>query len=129
MSVFVAEDCVLARPDTEMPVFVAGDCVLPRPDTEMPVFVAEACDLFKDSVFVQTVKKRWEVYKGNILGNSQYKPFLDYMEDIASTIKVSANRDIALWGNKYFTLSGEASAVRGGFVSKIEWMDREIQKL
>lgn len=85
--------------------------------------------LFKDPAFVQTVKKRWEVYKGNILGNSQYKPFLDYMEDIVSTIKVSANRDIALWGNKYFTLSGEASAVRGGFVSKIEWMDTQIQAL
>ncbi|MBR4735052.1 MAG: CotH kinase family protein, partial [Bacteroidales bacterium] len=85
--------------------------------------------LFRDPVFVETVKKRWEVYKGNILGNGKYPDFVEYMEDIVSLIKESANRDIALWENPYFTLSSEVQTVRRGFHSKIEWMDSQIKAL
>ena len=83
--------------------------------------------LFKDPVFVQTVKTRWETYKSNILGNDQYPDLVVYLNDMVKLIKESANRDIDLWGNEYFTLSGEVNPVKSGFHSKISWMDSKIQ--
>ena len=85
--------------------------------------------LFKDPEFVATVKERWPAYKDNILGNDTYIGFVDYLNQMVSQIKTSANRDIALWGNEYFTLSGEVSPVKRGFVSKINWMDTQINAL
>ena len=83
--------------------------------------------LFQDPDFVAAVKERWEIYKSNILGNDQYAPYLDYLNDMVSLIKVSANRDIDYWDNNYFTLGGEVSVVKRGFLSKINWMDARIQ--
>ena len=83
--------------------------------------------LFRDPEFVAAVKERWEIYKSNILGNDRYAPFLDYLNEIADRIRVSANRDILFWANQYFTLSGEVAVVKGGFRSKINWMDSQIQ--
>ena len=85
--------------------------------------------LFKDPEFVSTVKERWPAYKANILGNGAYIGFMDYLNQMVSMIKDSANRDISLWGNPYFTLSGEVGPVRNGFVSKINWMDSQINAL
>lgn len=83
--------------------------------------------LFKDPAFVAAVKERWEIYKSNILGNDAFIPYLEYLDNIVNRIEVSANRDIAFWGNEYFTLDGEVSAVQNGFLSKIDWMDSEIK--
>ena len=85
--------------------------------------------LFKDPEFVATVKRRWEVYKSNILGNDRYPDLVEYMDSFVARIKESANRDIAMWENPYFTLSSEVQTVRRGFHSKIEWMDAQIQAL
>ncbi|MBQ9410901.1 MAG: CotH kinase family protein [Bacteroidales bacterium] len=85
--------------------------------------------LFRDPAFVATVKQRWEVYKSNILGNDKYPGLVEYMNDMVSHISGSAKRDIELWDNKYFTLSGEVSTVRSGFRSKINWMDSQINAL
>lgn len=85
--------------------------------------------LFRDPEFVATVKKRWEVYKSNILGNDRYIGFVDYLNEINDLISRSAKRDIAYWHNSYFTLSGEVAPVRYGFNSKIEWMDEQIKAL
>ena len=85
--------------------------------------------LFKDPVFVETVKKRWELYKSNLLGNDKYPDIVEYMNEMVTLITKSANRDIALWENNYFTLSGEVAPVRKNFHSKIEWMDFQIQAL
>ena len=85
--------------------------------------------LFKDPVFVQTVKARWPAYRDNLLGNDRYIGFVDYLNQMVDQIRESARRDIALWGNEYFTLSGEAAPVRSSFVNKIKWMDRQIAGL
>lgn len=85
--------------------------------------------LFKDPAFVALVKERWALYKSSILGNENYEGFLDYLNAMVAQIKESARRDIAYWDNPYFTLGGEVSPVRTGFLSKIEWMDRQIQGL
>lgn len=85
--------------------------------------------LFRDPVFVETVKARWPAYRDNILGNDQYIGFVEYLNQMVELIRESARRDIALWGNEYFTLSGEVAPVRSGFVSKIKWMDRQIADL
>ncbi len=85
--------------------------------------------LFKDPVFVETVKRRWEIYKSNLLGNDKYVDIVEYMNDMVSLIKKSANRDISLWNNEYFSLSGEVRPVQNGFHSKIEWMDAQIRAL
>lgn len=85
--------------------------------------------LFKDPEFVATVKARWPAYRDNILGNDKYISYIDYLDQMVNQIKVSANRDIALWENEYFTLSGEVSTVKKGFVSKINWMDTQIKAL
>ena len=85
--------------------------------------------LFRDPEFVRIVKERWEVYKGNILGNSQYQDFVEYMGDIVTLIKESATRDTALWANGYFTIFSESQDVRNGFLDKIEWMDAQIKAL
>ena len=83
--------------------------------------------LFKDPAFVACVKERWAVYKGNILGNESYEPFLDYLNEMVDLIKESAKRDLAYCGNEYFSLSEEVATVRQGFRSKIDWMDAQIQ--
>lgn len=85
-------------------------------------------NLFKDPAFVAAVKERWEIYKSNLLGNDQFVPYLDYLNEMAALIKVSANRDINYWDNYYFTLSGEVGTVRNGFRSKIDWMDARIRE-
>lgn len=85
--------------------------------------------LFRDPVFVETVKARWPAYRDNILGNGRYVGFVDYLNEMVELIRESANRDIALWGNSYFTLNGEVAPVRSGFVSKINWMDQQIAGL
>ena len=84
--------------------------------------------LFQDPVFVETVKARWPAYRDNILGNDQFLGMVDYLNEMVNLIRESANRDTALWGNDYFTLSGELAPVRIGFVSKIKWMDQQIAK-
>ena len=68
-------------------------------------------------------------YKDNILGNDTWPSYMDHLEEINSLIKVSADRDIAYWGNEYFTLGGEVSPVRRGFPSKFAWMDSQIGAL
>ena len=85
--------------------------------------------LFKDPAFVAAVKEHWVTYKSNILGNGTYDSLLDYLDGIVSQIRKSANRDISYWGNGYFTLNGEVGPVRGGFLSKIRWMDEQIEQL
>lgn len=85
--------------------------------------------LFRDPVFVATVKERWPAYKSNLLGNEAYQGFVEYLEEMADLIKSSARRDLTYWGNSYFSLPGESSAVRFGFKDKVEWMDQEINKL
>ena len=85
--------------------------------------------LFQDPEFVQTVKRRWITYKSNILGNDEWPGFVDYLNETVDLIKDSARRDIELWSNKYFTLDSEVGTVRRGFVSKINWMNTQIQKL
>ena len=85
--------------------------------------------LFKDPEFVRTVKERWIPYRDNILGLNGQTSFLDYMEEIVSTIRVSADRDINYWNNPYFTLGSEVGPVRSGFVAKINWMDSQISRL
>ncbi len=82
--------------------------------------------LFKDPVFVETVKSRWPAYRDNILGNDTYNSFVNYLNDMVTLIRESANRDTNLWSNEYFTLSGEVSPVKSKFVSKINWMDSQI---
>lgn len=83
--------------------------------------------LFKDPEFVNTVKSRWPAYKSNLLGNDKYISFVEYLNQMVDLIQNSARRDIHYWGNGYFTLSGEYYPVKQGFVSKIEWMDQQIQ--
>ena len=85
--------------------------------------------LFKDPVFVQTVKTRWPAFKSNILGNDKYPSLIDYMNSFVKEISISANRDIDYWNDPNFTLSGEVNRVRNGFVSKINWMDSQINAL
>ncbi|MBP5334063.1 MAG: CotH kinase family protein [Bacteroidales bacterium] len=85
--------------------------------------------LFRDPVFVETVKSRWPAYRDNILGNDTYVGFVQYLTDMVNLIRESANRDTKLWGNEYFTLSGEVSPVKTRFVSKINWMDSQISGL
>lgn len=85
--------------------------------------------LFKDPVFVETVKRRWEVYKSNILGNETYPDLVVYMDDMVSLIKRSASRDVSLWSNHYFNIFEESQTVREGFHDKIAWMDEQIQSL
>ena len=85
--------------------------------------------LFKDPVFVQAVKARWAIYKDNILGNDTFVSFIDYLNQMVALIKDSANRDTQMWNNPYFTLSEEVGTVRRGFVSKINWMDSQINAL
>ena len=85
--------------------------------------------LFRDPVFVETVKSRWPAYRDNILGNDTYNSFVNYLNDMVTLIRESANRDTNLWGNEYFTLSGEVSPVKSKFVSKINWMDSQISGL
>ena len=82
--------------------------------------------LFRDPVFVETVKSRWPAYRDNILGNDTYNSFVNYLNDMVTLIRESANRDTNLWSNEYFTLSGEVSPVKSKFVSKINWMDSQI---
>lgn len=64
--------------------------------------------------------------RGNILGNDTYNSFVNYLNDMVTLIRESANRDTNLWSNEYFTLSGEVSPVKSKFVSKINWMDSQI---
>lgn len=85
--------------------------------------------LFKDPAFVACVKERWATYKSNLLGNSQYKSFIEYMNEFVAEIEDSAKRDLSLWANGYFTLEEEVATVREGFESKIEWMDAQIRAL
>jgi len=85
--------------------------------------------LFQDPEFVQTVKTRWATYKDNILGNDKYINYIDYLNEMVELIQVSAKRDIKLWDNPNFTLSEEVGRVRQGFVSKINWMDGQINNL
>lgn len=85
--------------------------------------------LFKDPVFIQTVKDRWAIYKDNLLGNGQFPVFVEYMDVMVTRIKESASRDIALWTNTYFTIFSESQTVRNLFHDKIEWMDSQIQAL
>ena len=85
--------------------------------------------LFKDPLFVRTVKDRWAVYKDNILGNGQFPDFVEYMDGIVTRIKESASRDISLWTNSYFNIYSESQTVRNLFHDKIEWMDSQIQAL
>ena len=84
--------------------------------------------LFKDPAFVAAVKEHWAIYKSNILGNDEYIGLLEYLDEIVNLIRKSANRDISYWGNEYFTLNGEVGPVRGGFRSKINWMDSQIEQ-
>ena len=85
--------------------------------------------LFKDPVFVQTVKERWPAFKSNILGNDNYPSILEYMNGFVKDITVSAARDIDYWDDPNFTLEDEVNRVRKGFVSKINWMDQQIKAL
>lgn len=85
--------------------------------------------LFKDPAFVRTVKERWPAFKSNILGNDRYISILDYMNGFVKEISVSAARDIDYWNDPNFTLEDEVNRVRKGFVSKINWMDQQINAL
>lgn len=85
--------------------------------------------LFKDPVFVRTVKERWPAFKSNILGNDNYPSILEYMNGFVKDITVSAARDIDYWDDPNFTLEDEVNRVRKGFVSKINWMDQQIKAL
>ena len=85
--------------------------------------------LFKDPAFVAKVKERWVLYKSNLLGNSQYGSFMDYLQEMSDFIEKSARRDIYFWGNPSFTLKAEVIAVKVGFPSKIDWMDAQINAL
>lgn len=85
--------------------------------------------LFKDPQFVETVKRRWPAYRDNILGADGGQSYLEYLDEMVSLIEYSARRDTKLWNNGYFTLDEEVATVREGFVSKINWMDAQIQAL
>lgn len=84
--------------------------------------------LFRDPAFVAAVKSRWPAYRDNILGKGDSVGLVGYLNEMVEQIRESANRDIALWSNKYFTLNGEVGPVRSDFVSKINWMDQQIAK-
>ena len=83
--------------------------------------------LFKDPEFVRVVKERWGPYRDNLLGVSGQESFIDYLNGIFKEIEVSARRDISFWGNGYFTLYSEVATVRSGFLTKINWMDAQIE--
>ena len=85
--------------------------------------------LFQDPAFVSMVKSRWPSYRDSILGKGDDPGFLEYLNDIVDLIRHSANRDTQLWDNPNFTLQSETERVMNGFVSKITWMDQQIQNL
>lgn len=85
--------------------------------------------LFKDSLFIERVKQRWPKFRDDLLGLTNNKSIVEYLNDVVDEIEFSSKRNLDYWGDTYFSFDTDVETVRNGFDAKIKWMDAEINKL
>lgn len=87
--------------------------------------------LFKDPVFVQTVKVRWKNFKGS------FENIIPFIDKQASLIKKSSDVNIKMWPIDYLLVNGDESLsfdeaverMKNAYRERLDWLDAAINAL
>ena len=86
--------------------------------------------LFNDTEFVSTIKRRWPAAKAN------FSKVADFIESEAETIKNSEKMNTALWpissrvnGDETMSFEEAVSRLKNAYLDKLEWLDQQINNM
>lgn len=83
--------------------------------------------LFKDPVFVETVKNRWAIIYSK-LNKNEFEFLKSYTKNLNLTIEQSARRDLSFWDNEYVDYDADMNVLVNEFIDKVKWMDEVISQ-
>lgn len=87
--------------------------------------------LFQDAAFVERVKQRWDLFKGD------FSRIPDYMQSEADRVRASNTIDKKMWPNNIFRTNGDddlsfddaIAKMKTTYTSRFKWLDKSISSL